>query len=339
MKNTYIITLFYSLFFQCNSSAPTTIISNSNLSPAISIESPILDLYLAYKIEEDNLTKTNKVKFARDPVKLLADLKLTKNEAEFCKLLELANSLEDKIVTNALAHQFALSQTFTAPKYQESLSKSSLNLLKKYLFIETQKLFKKNHVELMKPDPTLEIIFDDLVYMPGIIEFINSKLDLSGFGLRDLAYFNFIKKMDIEQLDLSNNLLEEVPDCLDNFPNLKSLDLSNNKLKQLPRSIGKLKHLEKLVLKNNLLTNLTEEIGGLIQLTYLDASENKIEIIPTSLANCQSLRWLYLNNNKLKSISSAIENLVNLERLNIYGNPLQNLNFDRQKLTKLRIVK
>ena len=318
---------------------PTTMISSTKLNPVIPIESPILDLYLAYKIEEDNLIKTHKIKFTPDPIKLLAELKLTKNEIEFCKLLELSTAINDKTLINTLARQFTLSQDITNPKYPHNLSEASLSSLKKYFFIQAQSFFKKNNIPLMKQDSALKIRFDDLVYMPSIIEFINFKLDLSSFGLLDLEYFNFIKTTDIDQLDLSNNFLEEIPDCLDNFPNLKSLDLSNNKLKTLPKSIGKLKFLEKLVLKNNNLTNLIEDLGNLTLLTYLDVSCNKIETIPNKLIACQALRWLYLNNNQFERVPNVVENLVNLERLNIYDNPLQNTNFDRQKLTKLRIVK
>ncbi len=76
----------------------------------------------------------------------------------------------------------------------------------------------------------------------------------------------------IEWLDLSNNLLQTLPESITKLTNLSSLYLYSNQLSTLPESITKLTNLTSLNLSSNQLSTLPESITKLTNLTALDLS-------------------------------------------------------------------
>ena len=55
----------------------------------------------------------------------------------------------------------------------------------------------------------------------------------------------------LQELNLSNNQLEELPKSITELMNLTSLDISNNQFEELPKSISELKNLTSLHISNN----------------------------------------------------------------------------------------
>ena len=102
---------------------------------------------------------------------------------------------------------------------------------------------------------------------------------------------------DLEELDLSGNILEEVPPAIGDCQNLRRLYLGNNYINWIPAEIGKLKNLETLILRKNEIKSLPDEIGSLT-----------------------NLKTLNLEDNQLTSLSKTILQLKNLENLRISGN-------------------
>ena len=73
---------------------------------------------------------------------------------------------------------------------------------------------------------------------------------------------NFATLTQIIKLDLSKNMLTEIPENFGELKQLKHLDLYSNKISRLPLSLGELKNLKWLDLKENPLTPAVASIAG-----------------------------------------------------------------------------
>lgn len=94
----------------------------------------------------------------------------------------------------------------------------------------------------------------------------------------------------LQELILSQNRLDKAVKWtwLDEVPmkyNLKLLDISNNMLNKLPEQIGKLGALINLKVSQNVLSYLPQSLGKLSNLRYLDVSKNNLYCLPGSMRN------------------------------------------------------
>ena len=87
-----------------------------------------------------------------------------------------------------------------------------------------------------------------------IIDFLNRNLRLK---------FRVSKDHHISSLDLSNNLLEVLPDDFGVFSHVYELDLSGNNLCELPNSFRKLTKLSRLNILGNRFISIPPEIKSL----------------------------------------------------------------------------
>jgi len=94
------------------------------------------------------------------------------------------------------------------------------------------------------------------------------------------------------------------------FKNLDELKLSDNQIEELPEEIGELKKLKWLYLPYNNLQSLPKEIGNLENLEELDLNFNKIKELPSEIAKLKNLVTLNLENNKLQWLPKEIVELV-----------------------------
>ncbi|XP_028825853.1 leucine-rich repeat-containing protein 18 [Denticeps clupeoides] len=149
------------------------------------------------------------------------------------------------------------------------------------------------------------------------------RLNLSNMGIATFPKC-ILKLCDVDELDLSRNLLRKIPDSISRFVNLRWLDLHSNQLEQLPETIGRLQNLCSLNLSNNHLTtsSLPREVGLLAKLQSLNLGLNRLESLPSSLAALKDLQDLGLFNNQLTRVPDWLRKLPKLQKLNTNGNPL-----------------
>jgi Leucine-rich repeat (LRR) protein len=164
--------------------------------------------------------------------------------------------------------------------------------------------------------------------------------DITKLKLRGLySSTNLIKSFDnltnLTHLDLSYNILTELPVSIDNLTNLTHLDLSYNILTELPVSIGNLTNLTHLHLNCNKLTEFPDSIGNLTNLTCLELGHNKLTELPDIIGNLTNLTCLELGHNKLTELPDIIGNLTNLTELDLTTNKLTELPETISNLTNL----
>ena len=112
----------------------------------------------------------------------------------------------------------------------------------------------------------------------------------------------------LEELDLSNQQLTNLPVMLFECHGLKELNLSKNQLTELAPEIKQLKKLKKLDLSHNQLKKLPNEIAYL-RLTHFDVRHNFLEEIP------RELRTIFSNNMNSADIFLAANPMFEIENI------------------------
>lgn len=151
-------------------------------------------------------------------------------------------------------------------------------------------------------------------------------MDLSSNRLSSLSLDNF---KQLQQLDLSNNSLKEIPlSLMDNSNSLPlvTLDLSCNKFRQLSSSFfsERLPQLKNLNLAHNQLINISREsFYNLLELQTLILNHNNIsEIDYETFLALPNLQHLDLSHNYLSgSAIRALQGIPDLVSLSIAYNP------------------
>ncbi|XP_018011273.1 leucine-rich repeat and death domain-containing protein 1 isoform X2 [Hyalella azteca] len=124
----------------------------------------------------------------------------------------------------------------------------------------------------------------------------------------------------LEILNLSDNLIVEVPRTVADMAALTELVLSGNKIASLPAHLfdGKINAtLRKLDLARNQLVLLPASLCLLNKLFTLDVSSNQLMVIPLTIKRLASLQYLNLSDNPLTSLPFAVSEM-----------PLTSLSFD-----------
>lgn len=141
------------------------------------------------------------------------------------------------------------------------------------------------------------------------------------------------REKGLKKLDLSTSwdwyedkeFLDEIPDEVFSLQNLEELNLTNNLLTLIPDTIVQLRNLKQLKLDCNQLSEVPEVIARLPQLTVLELGKNKISVIPEWLAGLKNLKRLDLSDCNLSSVPEWIPQLPNLKSLILLGNSLSAL--------------
>ncbi|KAK9541605.1 hypothetical protein VZT92_001636 [Zoarces viviparus] len=145
-----------------------------------------------------------------------------------------------------------------------------------------------------------------------------------------------LKLTNVDELDLSRNLIEKLPDDIGNFSSLTWLDLHSNKLESVPESIGNLVGLTHFNLSNNRLISagLPSTLGSLISLKSLNLGMNQLDTLPPTMDALHSLQELGLFDNRFINLPEFLKVLRNLTKVNVKGNPLSYVQRDGEGMQK-----
>lgn len=128
----------------------------------------------------------------------------------------------------------------------------------------------------------------------------------------------------LELLDLSGNLLSELPEDFGKLHQLKIAFFSDNQFTELPKVLSDCPQLEMIGFKSNQISVVHEESLPK-QTRWLILTNNQIKELPRSIGNCHRLQKCALAGNKLKTLPDEMANCRNLELLRISVNQLQEL--------------
>ena len=126
-------------------------------------------------------------------------------------------------------------------------------------------------------DPTIQTILTNNGNNWFLVYFLLLRLSKLKTKLSPhLDIYSLTDLYNLQELNLTDNRLTEIPREIGNLTNLQTLILSYNQLTELPREISNLTNLQYLHLDNNHLTEIPREIGNLTNLQYLGLSGNQL---------------------------------------------------------------
>lgn len=130
-----------------------------------------------------------------------------------------------------------------------------LNLSKNRLESITN-LSHRDSTDIGPSTPTMKLIESHRVAMKRSKSANLSSINLEGSNIIDLNEPQGWDLPYLEVLDLHDNLLISLPDCIFELPKLRELDVSSNQIRQLPSSMWSAPSLKELVASGNLLDDL-----------------------------------------------------------------------------------
>ncbi len=165
-------------------------------------------------------------------------------------------------------------------------------------------------------------------------------------GLQELQLQeNFLKELPdgisalskLSKLSLYKNKIENLPQDLFDLPNLIVIDLYYNELERIPTNIVKAKNLEVLFLAHNKIYDVPDEIGELVELRELYLHHNRISWIPTSFDNLVGLRVFRINHNYLSEFPDQILSMKKLRDLDLEENDIESIPPNIEELDELNL--
>jgi len=135
--------------------------------------------------------------------------------------------------------------------------------------------------------------------------------DLSHSELEFIPEYLSHEPLNWKSLQISHNSFTVFPEEIGTFLNLINIDISNNGLTELSECLLRLKSLQTLTARNNLLdtSSLPKDFGTLTSLETVNFSGNKFVDFPVQLTELTSLKNLYIGANQIESLPNSLGNL------------------------------
>ncbi|XP_067932876.1 leucine-rich repeat protein lrrA-like [Watersipora subatra] len=323
-----------------------------------------------------SLTSLKKLDLSSNPIEVLPESITALSSIEeldltYCKISQLPESLGSLTLLRELAISMnpieVLPEPITALSLLEELNPSHCYIRQlPESFIQLQKLKVLRITCYSKPsDNMFPNIFNFSGHqtVPEVITKLNSleELDLSNDQINELPD-SFIQLQKLKVLRITGVSKLSIPHGLQTFPevvtkltSLEELDLSNHQINELPDSLGSLKSLKKLNLFGNPFEVLPESITSLSSLEELDLSRCKISQLPESFIQLQKLKVMRITGYfELSKISSdtfgnfklhglqtfpeVVTKLTSLEELDLSSNGINELPDSFIQLQKLKVL-
>ncbi|EAQ40562.3 T9SS type A sorting domain-containing protein [Polaribacter sp. MED152] len=165
-----------------------------------------------------------------------------------------------------------------------------------------------------------------------------------------------VTKINITQfIGITGQITGDIASSIKDLEELTELIISstnsslNADIESLPSEIGLLSKLVKINLQRNKLSSLPNEIGDLPLLEELNVQENELTSLPSGIGNAVALKNLYVRNQSkvnpttgseqtLTSLPNEIGNINTLEILDVSSNLISELQFNFEKLEKLKTL-
>lgn len=164
----------------------------------------------------------------------------------------------------------------------------------------------------------------------------NRRLESLWLGNNDLKTIDFRGLRRLNDLNLYNVGLNEVPPSMTKLRQLRVLDLYYNNITKLPKRLSRLRHLEQLAVSHNKLRELPEHLARLQKLQILFAHHNDIGTLPDRFERLRRLRLLDLGYNFFSTTPAVLDRIYPLEDLDLSGNNLQELSPGLARLPNLK---
>ena len=131
--------------------------------------------------------------------------------------------------------------------------------------------------------------------------------------------YNFTETLEI--LDLSGNLLSELPEDMFRFKKLKIAFFSQNKFTIFPKQLAACPSLTMIGFKSNQLVEIPEHSFPK-KLQWLILTDNCLLKLPHSIGQCTNLQKFVMSGNCLTELPDEMANCKNLELVRISANQL-----------------
>ncbi|KAG0896381.1 hypothetical protein G6F34_007406 [Rhizopus arrhizus] len=166
------------------------------------------------------------------------------------------------------------------------------------------------------------------------------RVDFSGKNLSTIPVFLYKYAAEMTSLDLSKNLLIEIPvDFLQLCKNLQHFWLNNNEYKTLPVSIRYIPNLEYLSVSGNQIIDLQHtRLEELSNLKSLRAYNNRLSSLPDSFSKFKHLTALHISNNSFTRFPEVICEIRTLSHLDISFNRISSIPNEIGNLTQLTFL-
>ena len=123
-------------------------------------------------------------------------------------------------------------------------------------------------------------------------------------------------------LDIRNNRISHVPECVSSLTLLQSLDVSLNQIDCIDKGIEKCIRLRRLNISRNRLVTLPYQLCNCIMLEEIIANQNQLIELPETLVSLIAISMIDVRDNKLKSIPLGMCRVPTLKKILCEGNDL-----------------
>jgi hypothetical protein len=149
------------------------------------------------------------------------------------------------------------------------------------------------------------------------------RLDLAA-GLTVFPEEIFQLADSLEVLNLSGNLLSDLPRGFTRLHKLRIIFCSDNRFTHVPEVLGQCANLEMIGFKANQISHLSAKALP-PKLRWLILTDNRLQQIPAEIGACTNLQKLMLSGNRLHELPEQMAACTRLELLRIAANRFENL--------------